>query len=482
VSELGGVTVCVAGLGVSGAAAARVLLRAGARVRAVDDAATSEVTDCAEELRAGGAEVCIGGVGEPDEVLAGCELVVPSPGMAPHGPLLAKASEGGLPVWSEPELAWRLSPGATTVVAVTGTNGKTTTTELLAEALQAPPAGNIGTPLIDRLLADAPPATVAVELSSFQLAYTETLRCAVAALLNVADDHLDWHGTRAAYRAAKANVWANQRPGDWAISGADDPGARATAAAWPPPARHAGFTLAVPGPGQVGIDAGRIVSRLHGRAVPVAGVDELRLSGPHNLANVAAAAAAAEAAGTDPELLGERLARCRPGAHRLEHVGTVDGVDYVDDSKATNPHAAAAAVAAYDSVVWIAGGLGKGLTFDAVEDVVRQRVHAVVTVGEAGPAIAALARSWGVAVTEAGDLVTAVSVAASSAADGDTVLLAPACASQDQFHDYAARGAAFRDAVASLGTTPLPHRGGVAVSEATAAHGTTGEAANGRAT
>jgi UDP-N-acetylmuramoylalanine--D-glutamate ligase len=441
----------VAGLGVSGVAAARALLAAGADVRAGDGADTPALRARAADLAAAGADVRLGDLGPA--LLSGRDVVVPSPGIPPHAPLLAAAVADGVAVWSEPELAWRLAGGSTRLVAVTGTNGKTTTAQLLAACLGAPAAGNIGTPLVEVLAAQPPPLVVA-ELSSFQLHFAATLRPAVAVLLNVAPDHLDWHGGLDAYGASKAQLWACQEPGDWAVLNRDDAGVRRVAAAAPPPAGCTETTIAGPSPaaGGVGIVDGWISWRAPGvrDAVPVVAVDRLHLPGAHNLANVCAAVAGAACAGADARGLGEPLAAFRPGAHRLEHVATVDGVAWVNDSKATNPHAAAAALSSYDSVVWIAGGLNKGLDFDALTDVVRGRVRVAVTIGSAGPALAALTRSLGVPTVEAGELAAAVPAAAALARPGDTVLLAPACASMDQFVDYAERGRAFAAAVAAL--------------------------------
>lgn len=413
-------------------------------------------TGSGERARAGVAELAADGAAVVTDAasltLDGFDVVVPSPGVPEHHPVLVRAATAGIPVWSEPELAWRLSEGRTTLVAVTGTNGKTTTTELLAACLDAPTAGNIGTPLIELLDGPEVPPLAVAELSSFQLRFTETLRPHVAVLLNVAPDHLDWHGSVGAYRSSKARIWQRQDGDDVAVVNADDAGAQATAAEYPPPAATVGFTLTPPQPGQVGVLNGVIVSRLDGTQREVIGVDELRITGPHNLANACAAVAAALSAGAAESQLAAALRSYRAGAHRLELVATVRGVDYVDDSKATNPHAAAAALQSFPagSVVWIAGGLGKGLDFSGLQALVADRVKTAVTIGTSGPQLAAMARSAGVRVVEAGTLDVAVAEAAKVATAGDSVLLAPACASMDQFTDYAERGAAFRRAVADL--------------------------------
>ncbi len=452
--------VLVVGLGLSGTAAARAALAAGADVLVHDDvAATLERATAAlgDAVRA---------TGDPVAAADGdVDVVVASPGLAPSTPVLAAAAGAGVPIWSEPELAWRLLDGRTRRLAVTGPNGKTTTAELLAACVGAPTAGNIGQPLTT--LVDDPPPVVVAELSSFQLHFTHTLRADVGVVANVADDHLDWHGDRAAYGAAKARVWRGQRGAgagglrgtDWAVTNLDDPGCIALVAAHAPPAGRAGFTLGPPPPDAVGVADGALVERLTGaQPTPIVELDKLGVRGSHNLANAAAAAAAAIAAGTAPAALGAPLAVARVGAHRLEVVAEHDGVRWVDDSKATNPHAAAAALRSFDSIVWIAGGLNKGLSFEPLAADLGGRVRLALTIGRSGPEVAAVARAQAIETIEAGDLDTAVDVARRRARPGDVVLLAPACASMDQFTDYAARGDRFR-ALATGITAPRPGGG-----------------------
>lgn len=443
-----GHTAVVVGLARSGRAAMRALTAAGARVVGLDRTDTEALRGAVEGLPG----TVVLGVG--DERMAGylkdADLVVVSPGVPADSPVIVGASAQGLPVLSEPELAWRLAAGRTRLVVVSGTNGKTSTTELIGQCLDAPTAGNIGTPIVEVLGAHQPPPLVVAELSSFQLRFTDTLRAQTAVLLNVAPDHLDWHGSLEAYRAAKARAWERQGPGDWAVTNADDEGARACVTAYPPPAGHATFTLSRPGTGQVGIEDGRLVSRMMDEAVDLIAVEELQAKGPHNLANAAAAAAGALCAGAAAQRVAAALRAYLPGPHRLEAVAEQGGIAFINDSKATNPHAAAAGIASFPSVVWIAGGLNKGLSFDELAPLVKERVRAVVTIGTSGPEIAELCRSLGVETVEAGVLDRAVPLAAALAKPGDTVLLSPACASMDQFRDYAERGEAFRHAVAAL--------------------------------
>ena len=410
----GGLRTTVCGMGVSGTAAAEALLRLGARVTVVD---TRPNDTRAAALEALGARVLYDE--EPD-----ADLVVTSPGWRPDNPYLSRMAADGVPVWGEVELAWRLRPARQRWYAVTGTNGKTTTTEMLGAILALDPrpsatAGNIGTPLVS---VPDDVEVVAVELSSFQLHWSVSLDVAAGAILNLAPDHLDWHGSMEAYAADKARIWG---PGTTAVYNADDPVVRCLAE---------GRADAVP------------FSLEHPYDGPLA------VRGPHNLANATAAATLARVAGVSEENVREGLAGFRTGGHRLVPVATVDGVTYVDDSKATNPHAAQRAIESFDSVVWIAGGLNKGLSFDALVAETKGRLRAAVLIGRcAGEVRDALARNAPeVPVEDASDLHTAVEAARRLARAGDTVLLAPAAASMDMFTDYADRGDRFAAEVLAL--------------------------------
>ncbi|HEX3200434.1 MAG TPA: UDP-N-acetylmuramoyl-L-alanine--D-glutamate ligase, partial [Actinomycetes bacterium] len=338
---------------------------------------------------------------------------------------------------------------------VTGTNGKTTTTELAAAMLtasgrQAVAAGNVGLPLIDAVLDRHRPDAVVVELSSFQLRFTLALHLAAGAWLNLAPDHLDWHPGLAAYAAAKARVWANQDPDDWSIYGADDPVVTAHVA--DAPGTPVPFTTGRAAPGGLGLEAGVALSRIPGREGGLWRAAALRLPGRHNLANAIAASGVAMALGAHPAGMARAVAAFQAGPHRLAPVGEVRGVAFVNDSKATNPHAAARALAAFPRVVWIAGGRNKGLDFDDLVAGAVGRMVGVVLVGEAAEELmAALDRAgFPGPVVRAASVGEAVTVGFGLAEPGDTVLLAPACASQDQFADYAERGAAFEAAVERL--------------------------------
>jgi UDP-N-acetylmuramoylalanine--D-glutamate ligase len=446
-------TVVVAGIGLSGAAAARTLVALGATVLAFDDGDGDRQQATAAGLRELGVEVTLGGL--PHDAGKGVDLVVTSPGLRPSTPLFLAADRRGLPVWGEVELAYRLKPPAQRWVAVTGTNGKTTTTQMLGAMLEtaglrSTTAGNIGTPLLEAVTAtDAtgqPSSDIlAVELSSFQLHYTSTLTVTAGAVLNIADDHLDWHGSIEAYAADKARVYT---PGSVAIYNADDQRTRSLAEA-APVARRAAFRLGRPGVGELGVDSERgvLVDAAFdgGDLLPVA---DLQVPGPHNVANALAATALARAVDVPGEAVASALRAFRPGGHRNQVVASAHGLTYVNDSKATNPHAAAASLAAYESVVWIAGGLNKGLGFDDLVRSAAHRLRAAVLIGSCADELAdAFARhAPEVPVLRAGSMDDAVHEATRQARPGDTILLAPAAASMDMFRDYAARGEAFAGA------------------------------------
>ena len=449
-----GVQVCVAGLGISGLSVARVLAARGADVIVVDGKDGQVERDRAATVEAAGASVRLGdGATFPP----GTELVVTSPGWRPTQPLLAAAAAVGVPVWGEIELAWRLSDPAVPLLGVTGTNGKTTTVQMLASVLSSAglhtvAAGNVGLPLLDAVLADPPYDVIAVEVSSFQLHWTSSVEFTAAALLNVADDHLDWHGSMQAYAADKVSVW---RGGARVVVNADDDAARSLAEGRD---GVVSFTLGDPSRGQLGVRDGWLVDATGGEAVPLAPVSSVHPPAPHNVANALAAATLARLHGAAPEAVRAGLEAFAPGMHRITEVAHVDGIIYVDDSKATNPHAAAASIAAYDSVVWVAGGLAKGARFDEVVASAAPRLRGVVLMGADRALIAeALARHAPdvpvveVTGTDTGAMDDVVRAAHGLSHPGDTVLLAPACASMDMFRDYGERGDAFAAAARRLG-------------------------------
>jgi UDP-N-acetylmuramoylalanine--D-glutamate ligase len=410
-------TAVVVGLARSGRAAALALRERGVEVVAID---RDESLDPGE-LRAAGVDVRLGE--ESAGALAGADVLVKSPGVPGESALVRAARELGVPVWSEIELGIRLFPGHP-VVGVTGTNGKTTTTELLGAIFRAAGrpvavAGNVGTPLTG--LEPEPEAWLVLELSSFQLEDVHELRPRVGVLLNVEPDHLDRHGTVDAYRDAKLRLFARQLPEDVAVV-------------------PAGFG-AVPG-------AGRRAEFRRDDPLPA----EPRIPGPHNRENAAAATAAARAVGIDDDAIARGLQEFPGVPHRLELVGARRGVRFVNDSKATNTAAARRALEAVDARLHlILGGSAKGERFTELAlDVAAANVRAAYLVGETAPELADALGAAGVPYRHCGVLATAVEEAARAAAPGEVVLLSPACASYDQFADFEARGNEFRRLVGAL--------------------------------
>ncbi|MBQ0985935.1 UDP-N-acetylmuramoyl-L-alanine--D-glutamate ligase [Streptomyces sp. F63] len=466
-----GTRVTVAGLGVSGVPAARVLRGLGARVTVVNDGDDERSRQQAAGLEALGVTVRLGdGATLPE----GTELVVTAPGWPPGKPLFRAAAEAGVPVWGDVELAWRLrGPDAAPWLAVTGTNGKTTTVRMLAAILEAAglrtaAVGNIGVPVLDAVLAEqeagaVPYDVLAVELSSYQLHWAPSLRAHSAAVLNLAPDHLDWHGSMEAYAADKGRIYQGNTVA--CVYNAADKATEelVRAADVAEGCRAVGFTLGPPAPSQLGVVDGILVDRAFVRdrqnqARELAEVSDVDPPVPHNVANALAAAALARAYGVEPRAVRDGLRAFRPEPHRIARVAEVGGVTYIDDSKATNTHAAEASLTAYDPVVWIAGGLAKGATFDELVAAASRRLRGVVLMGADRALIReALSRhAPDVPVadldrTDTGAMAAAVREAAALARPGDTVLLAPACASMDMFVNYGKRGEAFAEAVRDLG-------------------------------
>ncbi|MFI1012349.1 UDP-N-acetylmuramoyl-L-alanine--D-glutamate ligase [Streptomyces sp. NPDC020965] len=463
-----GKRVTVAGLGVSGIPVAKVLHGLGAVVTVVNDGDDERSRTQAAELTAHGVTVRLG---DGDTLPDGTELIVTTPGWPPHKPLFRAAAEAGVTVWGDVELAWRLrdldgrKPAAW--LAVTGTNGKTTTVRMLAAILEAAglrtaAVGNIGVSLLDAVLGDFTYDVLAVELSSYQLHWAPSLRAHSGAVLNLAPDHLDWHGSMAAYAADKGRIYEGNSVA--CVYNAADPATEdlVRAADVEEGCRAIGFTLGTPGPSQLGVVDGILVDRAfvenrQQQAQELAEVADVNPPAPHNVSNALAAAALARAYGVPPAAVRDGLRAFRPDPHRIEKVAEVAGVDWIDDSKATNTHAAEASLAAYDPIVWIAGGLAKGATFDELVQNAAPRLRGVVLIGADRALIReALARhAPEVPVvdldrTDTEAMSAAVREAARLARPGDTVLLAPACASMDMFVNYNKRGEAFADAVRAL--------------------------------
>ncbi len=471
-----GAPVLVAGARVTGRAILAALTRFGAAATLCDDDPAMLAPHAERAVPTADPATAI-------QHIAEYALVVTSPGFAPSAPVLAAAAAAGVPIWGDVELAWRLDAAGVygpprQWLVETGTNGKTTTTSMLHEMLIAAGrrsvlCGNIGDPVLDVL--EQPAELLAVELSSFQLHWAPSLRPEAGVVLNIAEDHLDWHGSLADYAAATARVL----DGRVAVVGLDDARAAAlldTAAA---PVR-VGFRLGEPAAGELGVRDGRLVDRAFADDLALLPVESIPVPGPVGVLNALAAAALARAVGVPPEPIATAIAAFRLGRHRAEVVTVADEITYVDDSKATNPHAAEASLSAYPRVVWIAGGLLKGASVDSEVARVASRLVGAVLIGRDRQEVAeALSRHapdvpvvqvvtgedagmnatvevFGADVTEvkhlSGDLGTAVMNAAVAAArdlaqPGDTILLAPAGASFDQFAGYADRGDAFAAAV-----------------------------------
>jgi UDP-N-acetylmuramoylalanine--D-glutamate ligase len=446
---LAGRAVTVVGLARSGVAASRLLQALGARVTGTDARPGDALPAEARALGTAGVRLVLGG--HPPEAFDAAELVVVSPGVPAGHPALVACRAGGVPVIGELELAFRAMTAD--FVAVTGTNGKTTTTALTGALLAASGrpvlvGGNIGRPLAGEALAFPDQGWVVAEVSSFQLETTEAFRPRVAAVLNVTPDHLDRHGTLAAYAEAKARILRRQEPSDWAVLNADDPGSAGLAPRVC--ARLLWFSRRAPVTEGTCVRDGWVALRLDGAERPVCPVAEIALRGQHNLENVLAATACAAALGVPPDRLRAAIRAFRAVPHRLEWVRDRGGVAYYNDSKGTNVDATLKALAAFpEPVVLIAGGRDKGQRFEALAEAARGRVRAAVLIGEGratlGPALRGVTR-----VEEAASMAEAVRRASALAEPGDIVLLSPACASFDMFRDFEHRGEVFVAEVLAL--------------------------------
>ena len=420
----------VAGLARSGTAAALALRARGEEVIGVDAAGPE-----AGRLREAGVEVHLHAPGS--ELVARARTLVKSPGVPSEAPVVAAARARGLALLGELELAWRLIPNE--FLAVTGTNGKTTTTELIGHVhrvagLPVAVAGNVGTPLASLVDDVAPEATVVCEASSFQLEDSEYFAPEAAVLLNLAEDHLDRHGTFDAYVAAKLRAFAGQGNDDVAVAPCDLPVEDLGGCA-----RRVCF-----GTGPEAELADR-AGQLWWADEPLLRVEEIRLRGPHNRLNAMAAAAVTLARGIDPDAVREALRTFAGVPHRLEEVAERDGVLYVNDSKATNVDATLMALASFERPIHlILGGRGKGGGYEALREPVAARCAGVYLIGEAAEAMAAALEGAGPPVHRCRDLDRAVGAARAAARPGDVVLLSPAAASYDQYRDFEARGDHFR--------------------------------------
>jgi UDP-N-acetylmuramoylalanine--D-glutamate ligase len=496
-SDWAGLRVVVTGIGVSGFAAADTLIELGARVVVVDAATTDTAKAQADTLKIVGAvdvllgEEAVSRVPKVDGSFP--DLIVTSPGWRPDQALLAAAARAHIPVWGDVELAWRLRvrEGHKTPdwLTITGTNGKTTTVGLTASMLQAAglkaiAVGNVGTPILDALRDPVEYDAFAVELSSFQLHWAESLSPVASVCLNVAEDHVDWHGSYNSYLADKAKVYARTQKACIFNAEQIETERMVEDADVVEGCRAVGFTTLTPAISMLGVVEGLLVDRAFieqrkDSAAELASMTDLGQFAPrHMVANALAAAALVRAYGVDAQAVRRGIQDYVPGNHRIQQVARLNGVLWVNDSKATNPHAAAASLTAFEKVIWIAGGLSKGVSYD---DLVRDqaaRLRGVVLIGvDTAPLADALQRhapDVPVIITPAGDtenmqtavtggaiagdspvsgedvMSRAVASAAQLAVSGDTVLMAPAAASMDQFSSYAHRGNAFIEAVREL--------------------------------
>jgi UDP-N-acetylmuramoylalanine--D-glutamate ligase len=459
---LSGRKVTVVGLARSGLAAARLCLREGARVTVTDRRTEAALSEALAPLREADVRRSLGGHDPVDFEQA--DLVVVSPGVPMDLPEIQAARRLGVPIWGEVELGWRFLPAGLPVVGITGTNGKSTTTALTGALLGAHrptfTGGNLGTPLCDHVLSGAPADAVVLELSSFQLEGVERFRASVAALLNVTPDHLDRYPGVDAYAAAKGRVFATQQPGDFAVANARDDralslagatrGTRLTFGFGPAAADAARCPDGDPGPSgtpiSVELGGGRRESYL---------LRNVALRGRHNRENAMAAILCARLAGAPPAVVQAGLDAFPGLPHRLERVAVGRGVEWVNDSKATNVDSTSVGLSAFPPgqprVVLIMGGRGKGAPYAPLRPLFAGRVKALLTIGEDAPAVER--ELGGLAPTEScGTLDGAARRAADLSGPGDVVLLSPACASYDQFRNYEERGEAFRRLAAELST------------------------------
>jgi UDP-N-acetylmuramoylalanine--D-glutamate ligase len=427
----------VVGLGVAGASAARRLQEHGWDVTVVEDRPSDASRSRAEELAQRNVEV-VDGPADVARLVDAVDVVVPSPGVPIGHPAIQHAIATGTTVWTEFELAARWS--SIPMIAITGTNGKTTVTTLVesmlrASGLRTTAAGNTDVPLVDAIEDELD--IVVVEASSFRLEFTETFRPRVAVWLNLAEDHLDWHPSMDAYAAAKARIWAAQSAGDVAVVNAEDPVVMAHART--APSRVVTFGL---DDGEWRVDGGALRMPGGDALIPVS---ELWRALPHDCTNALAAAAAALEGGATADGVRHALRTFRGLPHRLTLVGDDGAVRFYDDSKATDPHAAVAALRSFESAVLIAGGRNKGLDLSVLAEEM-DHVRAVVAIGEAAAEVeAAFAGKRPVAIADSMD--AAVAAARVFAQRGDAVVLSPACASFDWYRNYGERGDDFARAV-----------------------------------
>jgi UDP-N-acetylmuramoylalanine--D-glutamate ligase len=465
-SDWSQVRVCVVGLGVAGFAAADALIQLDAQVVVLDANPGEKQKERATLLEILGAEIKFGDDTElPDNI----DLLVLSPGVSPLAPIVTAAQAIEIPIWGELELAWHLRDPEHLApwLLVTGTNGKTTTTLMLESILRAAgkrtiAAGNIGHSLVEVVMDPEPWDVIAVEVGAPQLPFIHSISPQAAVCLNLAPDHIDLFGTFEAYRAAKARIY--ERCEVAAIYNMADPAtvAMVEQAEVIEGCRAIGITLGIPDISMVGVVDEYLVDRafLEQRketALELAEVNDLAINARHNVENALAASALARAHGIEPRHIRDGLRAWKPAAHRIAHVATINEVTYIDDSKATNTHAAKTSLTAYNSVIWIAGGMAKGQDFDQLVLDTANRIKGVVLLGVDQEHIAQALIKYApqipvtkISGTDPAVMAQVVSAATQLAKPGDTVLLAPGCASWDMYRDYSHRGEIFAQEVRKL--------------------------------
>jgi UDP-N-acetylmuramoylalanine--D-glutamate ligase len=446
--ELEGKRVLVVGLARTGIATALFCAARGAIVTATEGRPESEIVDAAEKLLAAGCTLELGG--HHEETFIAQDLIIPSPGVPATLPQLQAARAVNIPIWSEIELAWRFLRGK--LIAITGSNGKTTTTALVGHIFESAGiptivAGNIGTPLISRVSETSDSTVTVLEASSFQLELIDQFRPDIAVLLNVTPDHLDRHPTLEAYAKAKARIFENQVESDAAILNADDEGAQQLTPTKP---RVFWFSRTKRVASGVFLRDDQIILRRDGDETVLLKRDDIGLRGEHNVENVMAAAAAAFLAGVAPRSIASAVRSFAAVEHRLEFVAEINGVSYFNDSKATNVDATLKALDAFPAnLLVILGGKDKGGDFTLLRDALKKHAKQALLIGAAAEKIAGQI-AGSVAVETTGTIERAVARSAEIAKPGDTVLLAPACASFDQFQNYEHRGRVFKQCVRQL--------------------------------
>ena len=465
-SDWSNIRACVVGLGIAGFAAADALIQMNASVVILDANPGEKQKERATLLEILGAEIIFG----DDETLPeNIELLVLSPGVSPLAPIVSHAQSREIPIWGELELAWHLRDLTNPApwLLVTGTNGKTTTTLMLESILRAAgkrtiAAGNIGHSLVEVVMDPVPWDVLAIEVGAPQLPFVHSITPQAAVCLNLAPDHIDLFGSFEAYRDAKARIY--ERCEIAAVYNLADPATirMVEQAEVTEGCRAIGITLGIPDISMLGLVDEFLVDRAFlaerkESALELAEVTDLAINAKHNVENALAAAALARAHGIEPRHIRDGLRAWKPAAHRIAQVATINEVSYIDDSKATNTHAAMTSLTAYESVVWIAGGMAKGQDFDQLVIDCASRIKGVVLLGVDQDHIAKALSTHAPQIpvvqitnTEPDAMFEVVEAARAMAKPGDTVLLAPGCASWDMYRDYSHRGDLFADAVRKL--------------------------------